>query len=124
MAGIEGGKNGGRADDPTDAECRDRQKPDHDDRTKQSSDPVRAELLNDEQHDQNRDRDRDDVGAEQRRHDFEPFDRAEHRNGWRNHAVAVQQRGSEYPERNQQWPAYRKPRRAAWRRRFGWAPAR
>jgi hypothetical protein len=74
---------------------------------------VRAELLDEKQPDENRHRDWDDVGAEERRHDLKSFNGTEYRDRRRNHAVAVQQRGAENPERDQQGPADRKPRTAA-----------
>ena len=56
---------------------------------------MRAELLDDEDADDDRHRQRQDVGLEQRRRDVQPFNRAEHGDRRRDHAVAVQQRRAE-----------------------------
>ena len=51
-------------------------------------------------------------GREQRRHDLEALDGAEHRDRRRDHAVAVQQRRAEDAERDQHRPADREARAA------------
>jgi len=56
---------------------------------------VRAVLLNREYADENHHRRWNDVGLEQRCHGLETFDGAEHGDGWRDHAVAIKQRGAE-----------------------------
>ena len=43
-------------------------------------------------------------GVEDGRRDLQPFDRAEHRDGRRDHAVAVEQRGAEEAERDEDRP--------------------
>ena len=109
VPGIECVEDRRRADDPHDAERGDTQKPDDHDRAEQATDPVGAELLDHEQHDQDRHGNRHDVWAEQRRHHLEAFHGAEHRDRRRNHAVAVEQGRPEDPERDEQRAADREP---------------
>ena len=87
--------------------------PDDHDGTEQPSHPVGAVPLNQKQSDQDHDGDRHDVRLEQRRGDFQTLDRAEHGDGRRDHAVAVEQRRPEDAERNQHRPADGQPRRSA-----------
>ena len=81
---------------------------DHD-RTEEAPDPVRAVLLNEEQPDQDRHGHWHHVRLKQGRGDFETLDRAQHGDRRRDHAVAVEQRGSEDAERDQDWPARGEP---------------
>ena len=71
--------------------------------------PGGAAALHDEQRDQDRHRDRHDERLEDMGRDAETFDRAQHRDRRRDHAVAVEQRRAEETDRNQ---------RAAGRRRL------
>ena len=112
MPGVERRKNGRRPGDPDDAEGGDRDEPDDHDRAEQPADPVGPEPLNDEQPDQDHHGDRHDVRAKERRHDFETFDGAQHRDRRRDHAVAVEQGGAEDAERDQKRPPDREPRRS------------
>ncbi len=78
VPGIERLPHFRRMHDPGHAEYRDGHEPDDDDRAEQSSDPMRAVLLNRKQRNQDRDGDGHDVRTEQRRHDLEAFNGAEH----------------------------------------------
>ena len=101
MPRVERSQNHGLFDDPPDAESGNRREPDDDDGTEESADAMRAVPLNEEEANQNRDGQRHDIRTEQRCGNLETFNRAEHRNRRRDHAVAVQQSGSEDAERNQ-----------------------
>ena len=90
--------------------------PQHHHRPEQAADAMRAELLHHEQRDQDHHRQRHDVRLEQRRGDVQPFDGAEHRNGRRDHAVAVEQRRAEDAEQDQHRPRRRRARRCCRRR--------
>ena len=90
----------------------DRDEPQHHHRTEQPADAVRAVLLDGEDPDQNDDRDRHDIRIDQRCRDRQAFDRAQHGDRRRNHAVPVQQRRAENAERDQH-----RARRAAVARR-------
>ena len=78
------------------------------DRPEEQADHAGAVLLDPEQQRQNDRRDRDDIGFQPRRHQLQPLDRAEHRDRRRDHAVAVEQRGREDPQRSH----HRAPARA------------
>ena len=109
MPRIESPQHRRRPHDPHDPQRCNRHKPQDHDRAEQPADPVGAVLLNHEEPDENHDGDRHDIRLEQRRHDFETLDGAKHRNGRRDHAVAIEQRRSEDPERNQNRSADGKP---------------
>ena len=81
-----------------DPEHREREEPEQGDRSEHDADASSAAALNHEQADQNADRDRDDEAFEPRCRDLEPFDRAEHGDRRRDHAVAVEQRCAEQAE--------------------------
>ena len=55
------------------------------------------------------DRDRHDVRPKHRRRDLEAFDRAEHGDGRRDHAVAVEQRRAEQSDEHEHVLADRRP---------------
>ena len=86
--------------DAPDAEHRQDCEPDHHDRPEQSADCRRAAALNDEQRGQQHQRDRNDVGLEERRRDLEPLDGAQHRDRRRDDAVAIEQRGADQARRH------------------------
>ena len=62
---------------------------------------MRAVFLDGEDADQDGNGDRHDVWLKQRRGEVEAFDRAEHRDRWRDHAVAVQQGRAKDAEQNE-----------------------
>jgi hypothetical protein len=88
------------AQDVHHAERRERDEPDTGDRPEADADARRAMALDPEQCDQDAQRDRHDVVREQRRRDFQAFDRRQHRDGRRDQAVAVEQRGAEQAEQD------------------------
>ena len=112
---IEGAQHGRRTHDPDDAQNAIVTNQTTMIGTEQPPDAVRAVLLNQKEPDQNHDRHRHDIGLKQGRRHFQPFDRTEHRDGRRDHAVAIEQRGSEDAERNQQRPPDGQPCRTAGR---------
>ena len=69
------------------------------------TDPVGAVPLNREHTDDDGHRDRHDVRFEQWRRHLEPLDRAEHRDGRRDHAVAVEKRGAEDAHQDEDRPS-------------------
>jgi hypothetical protein len=83
------------------AEHRQRRKPQNHDGPEHHADAGRAPALRDEHADQNHDSDRHHDRVEYMRGDAESFDGAEHRDGRRNHAVAIEQGGSEQSHRDQ-----------------------
>jgi hypothetical protein len=102
--------------DPDDAEHDERHKPGHHDRPEQDANDVRSEALHHEQPDDDRKRDRQHERSEGRCLHRQPFDRAQHRDGGRDHAVAIQQRRAEDAEQHQEWASRREGRRVArWR---------
>jgi len=62
---------------------------------------VCAVSLNHEEADEDRHGGRHDIRLEQRRDDFQTLDGAEHRDGGRDHAVAIEERGPEDSQGNQ-----------------------
>ena len=95
VRGIDRRQDDRLPDDPADAEQRNHREPDRHDRSEQAPDTVRAVALYRKDGNENHDSDRHDVRFEQRRRDGQTFDRTEHRDGWRNHAVAIQQCGAD-----------------------------
>jgi hypothetical protein len=89
------------------AEQPDRDEPHDDDRAEQPADPSGAAALGDEQHDQQHQGHRQDIGRQCRGLDLEALDRAQHRDRRSQHAVAVEQGGAEQP--GPQHPAPRPP---------------
>ena len=85
-------------DDLRYSECRDRHEPDEHDGPEGPTDTVRAEPLCREQPHEKHDRDRDDELLKRWRDHGHALDRAKHRNGWRDDAVAIQQRRAEEGE--------------------------
>ncbi len=88
------------------------QEPRDHDRAEHHADAARASTLHEEQPDQNRHRNRHDVGLEHVGRHAEALDRAQHRDGRRDHAVAVEQRRAEQADRDED-PAVRFPRAPA-----------
>jgi hypothetical protein len=64
----------------------------------------RAATLDPEQRDQDAQRNRHDVGRKHRCRHLQPLHRREHRDGRRDQAVAVEQRGAEQPEQDDRLP--------------------
>ena len=104
MAWINGCQDDRRAHQPDDTEHGDRDEPHHHDRPEQSTDTVGAVALDGKHGDQDPDRDGDDVGFEERCRKLEPLDGTEYRDCRRNHAVAVEQRGAEDTEQDENRP--------------------
>ena len=94
---AERGQHAGLVQDVDDAQHRERRKPHAHDRPEQRADEFSAAPLK-EKNAQDDNRDRHHVMLELRRDDVETFDRAENRDGGRDHAVAVEQRGREDAE--------------------------
>ena len=88
--------------DPGDAHDGDRREPDDHDGTEQRTDGRRAARLNQKQDQQHADGHRHDVRLEQVRRQAQPFNGAQHRDGRRDHAVAIEQRRAEQPERDEE----------------------
>ena len=65
------------------------------------ADELRSFALDQEQADQDREADRNDDARELRRIELQAFDRAEHRDRRRDHAVAVEQRGADQADDEQ-----------------------
>ncbi len=95
--------------DPWDAEHADRDEPDDHHRAEEAAHAVRAELLNDEDAQDDGHRDRQHVRREERGSDLKPLDRAEHGDGWCDHAVAVEQRRTEDAESDEERTIQRRP---------------
>ena len=74
----------------------DGREPDQEDRPEHHADARGALELDREQSGQQHGGDRDDIGREGRRRDFEPLDRRQHADRRRDHAVAEQQTGAEH----------------------------
>ena len=98
---VDGGEDPRRVEDVRDAEHREDDEPDEHHRPEDRADARRPLLLDQEEDDEDDDDDRLDVGLERRRDDLEPLDGGEDRDGRRDDAVAVQERGAEEPERNE-----------------------
>ena len=77
----------------------DDQKPHHHHRAEQAADQRGAAPLHGEQHEQQGEGDRDDIGVEKRRRHLEAFDGAQHGNGGGDDAVAVEQRRAQQARR-------------------------
>jgi hypothetical protein len=90
----------GVAHDKRHAGGADRDEPHEHDPAEHHADLVRAEALDPEQRDQDHRRDRHDQIAEPRALLGETFDRAEHGDRRRDHAVAVEQAGAEQREQD------------------------
>ncbi len=71
------------------------------DGTEQCADAPGALFLDKEQNDDDDERERNHVGLEGRRRDFETLDRRQHRDGRRYRAVAVEERGAGEPHQHQ-----------------------
>ena len=102
-----------RIGDVPQAEHRDGGEPDHHHRPEDFADCAGPSPLHPEQTDEDDDRDRDDPALERRGHLFQALDRAEHRDRRGDDAVAVEQRGAEHTQRDEE------PALATVRPRFG-----
>jgi hypothetical protein len=98
---VHRGEYDGVLDDVRQSERDQREKPHDHDRTEHRTDTARSTTLDEEQTDQNRDGNRHDKRFEDMRRDAETFNRAQHRNRRRNHAVAVQQRRAKQPDHHE-----------------------
>ena len=78
-----------------------RHEPDDHDRPEDRADAAGAATLHQKQPDQDDDGDRHDERLEDVRRDAKPFDRAQHRDRRRDHAVAVEQRRAEQADRDE-----------------------
>jgi hypothetical protein len=90
-------------------EHRDDGEPRHHDRAKQSPDTMRAVALDREHGNQNHNRDRHDVRIEQRCRELEPLDGSENGDRRSDHAVAVEQRRTEYAHQDESRPVRAAP---------------
>ena len=104
MARVDGRQHDRLQAEPVHAEPGEHEEPQHHHRTEQAPDAVRPLLLDGKHANQNDHRDRHHVRFDHRRGDLQPFDGAEHRNGRRDHAVAVEERGAEEPQQHQHRP--------------------
>ena len=84
--------------DPEQARQRDGHEPDQHDRAEQSRDLRRAARLCSEQNKQDDYSQRHDIFVKRRRHDIDTFDGGQHRQGWRDHGIAIEQRGADNAE--------------------------
>ena len=109
---VEREQHGRLPEDAADAQDRERREPEDHDRAEDRADAGGAAALEDEEQHEDDDRDRDDVRLEERRGHFEPFDRAQHGDGRRDHAVAVEQRRAEDADARSASPA--PAARASW----------
>ncbi len=94
-------EHGGIAQDSEDAEDRQSGEPDEHHGTEDGSDPGRSPALEEEESDEDRDAGRHDEPAERGLDDRQPLDGSQHRDGRRQHAVGVEQRGAEEPDAEQ-----------------------
>ncbi len=85
----------GALEDRRNPKQRDDQKPQHHHRPKRTADLLRAEALRREEHQQNDDRHRHDIGLEGVRDDIDTLERAQNRNRRRDDTVAIDQRSAE-----------------------------
>jgi hypothetical protein len=81
------------------------QKPEQRDGPENLAHPGGSVMLREEESDQNRDRDRDDIGLEQGSRHLQSFHRAQDRDGRGDRAIAVEERRAEETEHHQARPA-------------------
>ena len=98
---VDRGEHAGLACDAQRAQDRDHDKPQAHHGTEQRTDAAGAVTLDREQRDENGDRRRHDERVQSRCHDLEPFNRGQHRNRRRDHAVTVEHRRAEDAEPDQ-----------------------
>jgi hypothetical protein len=98
---VERRQDGRLADDLQKPEKRQHPEPHDDHRAEQLADHRGAVALHRKQADEHRHRDRDHVGLQGRRRDFQPLHGAEHRDGRRDHAVAIEQGCAEHTGQQQ-----------------------
>ena len=99
--GADGGQDARRPHDTEQAEQADRDEPHQHHRPEDVADEFGSLALDQEQGDQDRDGDGNDHRRQPGRVDLETFDGAEHRDRRRDHAVAVEQRGSDQTDDEQ-----------------------
>ena len=88
---TDGQKDRGVGCDVADAQKRDDHEPDNGNGAKKLPYPCSALLLHGKQAKQNEQRQRDHIAFESGGHHFQAFDRREHRNGGRDHAITIKQ---------------------------------
>ncbi|SVK52354.1 Uncharacterised protein [Acinetobacter baumannii] len=88
------------------AQRSDRQEPQRHDRPEHAADARGTQRLNGEQTEQNHHRRRQNIGLRRRKHDVQPFEGREHRDGRRDGAVAVNERGAEQAGEQHQRPGF------------------
>ncbi len=86
--------------DSPDAEQRQHQEPDQHHRAEEAAYRGRTVALHQEEAGEESERDRDDIGVEERRRHFQSLDRAQHRDRRGDDAVAVEQRGADQTRRH------------------------
>ena len=84
------------------AEQRHHHEPDEGDRSEEDRDPARAAALHPEEPDDDRHGHGDDVAVELRRHELEPLERRKDRDRRRDRGVAVEERGPEHAEHEEE----------------------
>ena len=99
--GVDRRDHRGSAGNGRQGDERNRDEPEDHHRAKDRSDSRRSAMLHEKQHDQDHDGDWHDPRIKYVGRDAEAFDRAQDRDGWRDHAVSIKQPGAEEPERNQ-----------------------
>jgi len=104
---VDGREHGWRVNDVAHAERGDGHEPHERDWTEYGPDDARTALLNHEQPDQDCDRDRHDERFQARRRNLEAFYGAQDGDGGRDHAVAVEQCGTEHAQEDQRQIATR-----------------
>ena len=87
--------------DVGDTQHRNRHKPDQGDRPEEFADATGTALLNKEQGKQHQQGDRNDVPLEPGGNDFQALDRRQHRDGWRDDAVAIEEGSAENADAQQ-----------------------
>ena len=97
---IESEENARPLRDLPEAEQRQYGEPDQHDRAEEAPHARRPAALHQEEPDQQNERDRDHIGLEERRRDFQPLDGAQHRDRRGDDAVAVEQRGADEARRH------------------------
>jgi hypothetical protein len=91
MVRTEGSQNFRMPHDVGDTQHRNRHKPQQGDRPEKLADATGTALLNKEQGKQHQQGDRNDVPLESGGNDFQALDRRQHRDRWRDDAVAIEQ---------------------------------
>jgi hypothetical protein len=97
-------------------------KPDQHDGAEEGGDAPRSAALDRKERNQDAERDRNHVGLERRRGEFQPFHGRQHRNGRGDHRVAVKQRRPGDAERDRNAPPAPALKRALGQRHEGQRP--